>query len=192
MKLLKTLLLPAILLLFPLLSVAQEGKFGYLDFNGTMMLMSEYRDAEAKIQKLQSDYNEELERSKREFERKYIEFMLEQDHLSPSIVAKRQKELQLIMDNNAAFKQRILSELEQRREDFLDPLRKKLLLAVSQVCKQLELDYVIDTGTRTYLYINENKGVDISHQIYVQVGIEISKEEKAKIENARDLPSINK
>lgn len=168
----KTLLFPVFLLICLLPAYAQEGKFGFLDFNGTMMLMPEYHEAEISLQKLQSDLREELDRSKREFERQYVEFMLEQDHLSPSIVAKRQKELQLLMDNNAMFKQRIQNELEQQRDNLLDPLRKKLLMAVSQVCRKSGLDYVIDTGTRTYLYINENKGVDISHDVYVLVGIE--------------------
>ena len=54
---------------------AQEGKFGYIDFNSTLKLMPEYLEAEINLQKIQSDYKEEIERSKREFERVYIEFM---------------------------------------------------------------------------------------------------------------------
>lgn len=180
---LKTLLPSVFFLLLPLLSHAQEGKFGYLDFNGTLKLMPEYREAETKLQQLQSDLREELDRSKREFERQYIEFMLEQDHLSASIIAKRQKELQLLMDNNAMFKQRIQNELELQRGNLLDPIRKKLLIAVSEACRKSGLDYVIDTGTRTYLYINETKGVDISHDVYVLLGIE----SRISIENSQNL-----
>ena len=69
-----------------LMLTAQEGKFGYIDFNSTLKLMPEYMEAELILQKTQSDYREEIERSKREFERNYIEFMLEQDQLSASIV----------------------------------------------------------------------------------------------------------
>ena len=68
---------------------AQEGKFGFIDFNATLRRMPDYIAAEATLRNIQTEYQEELERSKREFERQYIEFMLEQDHLSPSIVAKR-------------------------------------------------------------------------------------------------------
>ena len=108
------------------------------------------------------EYQDELERSKREFERQYIEFMMEQDHLSASIVAKRQKELQLLMDNNAQFKDKVQTELESKRDEMLLPLKKKLLTAVSEVCLEQNLDYVVDTGKGTYLYINQEKGVDIS------------------------------
>ena len=151
---------------------AQENKFGYIDFNGTLKLMPEYMEAQIILQKTQSDYREEIDRSKREFERQYIEFMLEQDHLSPSIVAKRQKELQLLMDNNAQFRDKVQSELETKREELLVPLKKKLMKAVSDVCSEQNLDYVIDTGKGTYLYINPEKGIDISVQVYKHLGIE--------------------
>jgi len=111
MKTSRTLFLIVLLSVTTLLS-AQEGKFGYIDFNGTLKLMPEYMEAQIILLKTQSDYREEIERSKREFERQYIDFMLEQDYLSPSIVAKRQKELQLLMDNNAEFRDKVQSDFK--------------------------------------------------------------------------------
>ena len=166
-----------ILFLIVLLSVttllsAQEGKFGYIDFNGTLRLMPEYMEAQIILLKTQSDYREEIERSKREFERQYIEFMLEEDYLSPSIAAKRQKELQLLMDNNAEFRDKVQSELETKRNELLLPLKNKLMKAVSEISKEQDLDYVIDTGKGAYLFINPDKGVDISEVVYKKLGID--------------------
>ena len=168
---LRTLLL-SVLLLSPFAAGAQEGKFGYIDFNGTLKLMPEYLEAQLKLQQIQSEFKSEIDRSKREFERQYIDFMLEQDQMSPSIVSKRQKELQVLMDNNVEFRSHVQAELEAKRDELLNPLKQKLLLAVSKVCQDKGLDYVIDTGTRTYLYINAEKGVDISHPVYVALKIE--------------------
>ena len=171
MRKLKSLLTIA-LIWASVLVYAQDGKFGYIDFNATLRHMPEYLEAEINLQRIQSDYHEEIERSKREFERQYIEFMLEQDHLSPSIVAKRQKELQLLMDNNAQFRDNVQSELESKRNEMLTPIKKKLLKAVSDVCSENDLDYVIDTGKGAYLYINPDKGVDISDMVSKVLGIE--------------------
>ena len=167
----KTLLALILANAFLMLS-AQEGKFGFIDFNGTLRIMPEYLEAEKTLREIQSDYHEEIERSKREFERQYIEFMLEQDHLSASIVAKRQKELQLLMDNNAQFRDNIQLELEARRDELLMPLKKRLMQVVSEVCVEKELDYVVDTGKGTYLYINPEKGVDLTDDVYRILGIE--------------------
>lgn len=151
---------------------AQEGKFGFIDFNATLRRMPEYLEAEINLRKIQNEYHEEIERSKREFERQYIDFLLEQDHLSASIVAKRQKELQLLMDNNAQFRDNVQLELEARRDEMLMPIKKKLLSAVSDVCTGQNLDYVVDIGKGTYLYINQEKGVDITDPVYEILGIE--------------------
>lgn len=151
---------------------AQEGKFGFIDFNGTLRRMPDYIAAEVNLHNIQSEYQDELDRSKREFERQYIEFMLEQDHLSASIVAKRQKELQLLMDNNAQFRDNVQLELESKREEMLLPLKKRLMETVQEVCIEQNLDYVVDTGKGTYLYINQERGVDISHMVYERLGIE--------------------
>lgn len=175
MKTAKT-LLTTILLSVSAVLFAQEGKFGFIDFNETLRRMPDYKEAESTLRQIQSEYHEEIERSKREFERQYIEFMLEQDHLSPSIVAKRQKELQLLMDNNAQFRDDIQQELEARRDELLVPIKKKLLQAVSDVCTEKNLDYVVDTGKGTYLYINENRSVDITEDVYTRLGIEIIRE----------------
>lgn len=170
MKKLKLLLAVTVACTFLSLS-AQEGMFGFIDFNSTLKLMPEYMEAELNLQKIQSDYREEIERSKREFERKYIEFMLDQNGMSASVVAKRQKELQLLMDNNAQFRDKVQSELEAKRDELLVPIKKKLLETVSEVCVEQNLDYVIDTGKGAYLYINQNKGVDLSDNVYKRLGI---------------------
>ena len=175
MKTAKTLLTTILLCVTAVVS-AQEGKFGFIDFNETLRRMPDYKEAETNLRQIQSEYHEEIERSKREFERQYIEFMLEQDHLSPSIVTKSQKELQLLMDNNTQFRDDIQQELEARRDELLVPIKKKLLKAVSDVCTEKNLDYVVDTGKGTYLYINENRGVDISEDVYTLLGIEIVRE----------------
>ena len=151
---------------------AQEGKFGFIDFNATLRRMPDYIEAEANLRNIQSSYQDELDRSKREFERQYIEFMLEQDHLSASIVAKRQKELQLMMDNNVQFRDNVQMELEAKRDELLVPLQKKLFDAVQEVSTELNLDYVVDTGKGTYLYINQERGVDISDEVGSRLGIE--------------------
>ena len=115
----------------PLAINAQQGYFGYISFNKTVQLMPEYMEAQLKLEELQSEYREEVERSKREFDRQYTDFMINQDQLSSTIVAKRQKELQLLMDNNVEFRQNVNKALEEHRTELLNPLKQKALEAIS-------------------------------------------------------------
>ncbi|MBO7247012.1 MAG: OmpH family outer membrane protein [Bacteroidaceae bacterium] len=152
---------------------AQQGYFGYISFNKTVQLMPEYMEAQLKLEQLRADYKNEVERSKREFDRQYTDFMINQDQLSSTIVAKRQKELQLLMDSNVEFRNIANKALEEQRLLLLDPLKQKVLEAVAEVCKEKQLDYVVDTDQRTYLYINTERGSDISHDVYLKLGITV-------------------
>jgi hypothetical protein len=73
----------------------------------------------------------------------------------------------------------------------LDPLKKKLLIVISEVCTKKDLDYVIDTGTHTYLFINDKKGVDISHDVYVALGIESALPDAVTIDSGKSTVNGN-
>ena len=77
-----------------------------------------------------------------------------------------------MMDNNVQFRDDVQMELEAKRDELLVPLQKKLLTAVQEVSAELNLDYVVDTGKGTYLYINQERGVDISDEVGSRLGIE--------------------
>ena len=57
-------------------------------------------------------------------------------------------------------------------DDYLMAFKKKLLSAVSKVCSDKDLDYVIDTGSQAYLVINPDRGMDISNSVFSLLGIE--------------------
>lgn len=166
-----TVLLLAFMPVATIMAEGIPGSFGYLDFNAVLKMMPEYAEAEMKMQQLQSDYDDEIERSKREFERKYVEFILEQDQMAPSIVAKRQKELQLLMDNNVQFRDRIHKLIENNRKELLEPIQQKMLSVIESVSEEMDLDYVIDTATHTYIYINQRRGINITDAVLVKLGV---------------------
>lgn len=165
------------IVIIPLSLSAQPGYFGYISFNKTVQMMPEYLEAQLKLEELQAEYKNEVERSKREFDRQYTDFLIHQDQLSSTIVAKRQKELQLLMDNNVEFRNNVNKALEEHRTRLLDPLKQKVLEAIAAVCKEKQLDYVVDTDQRTYLYINSDRVVDISADVYLKLGISVQVEE---------------
>lgn len=161
-----------------LVSFAQEGRFGYLNFDETIMLMPEYKKAEDKLQKLQDEYSEEISRQQNEFYRQYTEYLHGQKLLSQTIIMKRQKELQLLYDENMEFNRSAKESLAKEREALLEPIKVKLLNAINRIGKQMKLDYVIDMGSHSYLFINQDKGIDISVPVYRALGISVNPKEK--------------
>ncbi len=151
---------------------AQEGRFGYINFSETIKMLPEYAKAQESVRQLQNEYAKEVERSETEFYRQYTEYLHGQDLLSATIVMKRQKELQQLYDNSMTFKKNFRDSLNVERKRLLEPLELKVMKSVNKIGKKLRLDYVIDLSAHTYLYIDDEKGVDISHDVYKDLGIE--------------------
>lgn len=179
----KKLTMMMLVLAFAISASAQKGKFGYLNYEQTMKLMPQYAKAGEALDKLQQDFADETQRIDLEFYRQYIEYLQGQNTISPTILLKRQKELQDTYDKNMEFKKTVKDSIMSEREKLLLPIRVKLIEAVHSVAKDLKLDYVIDTGAHTYLYIGEENSVDISEKVFKKLGISYTPSDDAALEN---------
>lgn len=180
-KIFAALLLACVLL--PSFAQAQN-KFGYLSFNAVMQLMPEYSKYDTQIILLQESYKAEADRLDREFNRQYAEFLHEQTRMSESILKKRQKELQNLMDQGITFKKEAQENLNRERDLLLQDLRLKLVDVIQKVAKNQNLDYVVDTDSHTYLYMG-SRAVDITHAVFIELGVE-----KAPVQSSFDNPVI--
>ena len=53
----------------------------------------------------------------------------------------------------------------------LEPIQRKLSNTISRIGKKRGLDYVIDIKSGAYLYINNDRGIDITQEVYKSLGI---------------------
>jgi hypothetical protein len=93
-----------------------EMVFGYFSYDEALRSMPEYKNVKNNLDNLSKQFKAEADRSEAEFNKKYEAFLDEQRDLAPSILKKRQAELQDMLERNIAFKdeaQRLLSEAEQ-------------------------------------------------------------------------------
>lgn len=150
---------------------AQDGKFGYIDFNETLKRMPEYAVAQDTLRHIEEEYAQEIERSDTEFYRQYMEYIHGQKLMSASILQKRQKELQQLYDGSMEFKKIAKDSLDAERLRLLEPIQRKLSNTISRIGKKRGLDYVIDIKSGAYLYINNDRGIDITQEVYKSLGI---------------------
>lgn len=136
--------------------------FGYLSYSAVIRLMPEYVESQKKLDLLQARYDEELARADKEFNLKFSEFLDGQKNFPENILLKRQKELQDLMEKSIRFKGEMKALLEQARKDFGAPVEEKLNAIISDVARQLQLEYVLNTDNNTYPYISKESGVDIT------------------------------
>ena len=89
------------------MTTAQENtlRFGYISYKEALKVMPEYNTSLQEIEALKGKYAEELKRVEDEFNVKYEDFLNKQKDFAPSILRKRQAELQDLIKKNVAFKE---------------------------------------------------------------------------------------
>ncbi len=147
--------------LLPLWADAQV-KFGYLSYEKAFKAMPEYALAQANLEDLKSKYAAELKRVEEEFNRKYEEFLDGQADFAPTILQKRQTELQEILTKNVAFKAESERLLKQAETDTYAPIRAKLQEAIRRVGAEHGYAFILNTDGDACPYIDPEMGEDVT------------------------------
>lgn len=133
------------------LAASAQGQFGYINYQQTLCKMPSYKVADEAYQKIAADYEEEIERNDKEFQRQYIDYLHVQSQLSNTILQKRQKELMQLSENSLSFKKSRSEMLSADRDSLMAPVKAELQKAIKDVADILQLEYVIDSSNGTYL-----------------------------------------
>ena len=161
----------ALLVLVSMTAMAQS-RFGYVSYKEMVMALPEYGIVKAHIDELQAKYEAEIERSDREFNQKYADFIEEQSQFPDNIRMKRHKELQELMEKSIAFKDEVNRTMIEARKEMMKPLYEKVDEAVMKVCIDGDYDYILNTDEKAYIAINPQRGEDITGQVKQGLNIE--------------------
>lgn len=144
---------------------AQESvafRFGSIKYNTILKSMPEYLQVEADLENLRQKYEKEMKTSEEEFNSKYEVFLSEQSTYAPSILRKRQSELEDMMRRNEQFRLESMRLLEQARVDMMAPVKSKLNAAISSVAAAYSLAFVLNTDSDAVPFINAGMAYDIT------------------------------
>jgi outer membrane protein len=162
----------AILLSLIAIGTMAQSKFGYVSYKEIVTALPEYCIVNAHLDELQAKYEAEIERSEREFNQKYTDFIEEQSQFPDNIRIKRHKELQELMEKAMAFKKEINDAMREARHEMMKPLHDKVNEAVMKVCIEGNYDYILDMDDRTYIAIDPQSGTDVTSLVKQELGME--------------------
>jgi len=151
-------------LLLPLLAGAQV-KFGYFSYENAFTSMPEYAIAQANLKDLSAKYDAETKRVEEEFNRKYEEFLDGQSDFAPTILQKRQTELQELFHKNVAFKAEAAKLLKQAEAEAYAPLREKLNQVLAKIGAEHGYAFILNTDGDACPYIDPEMGEDVSQMV---------------------------
>lgn len=140
--------------------------FGYLSYSRALQQVRGYDEAQQSLLQLRTQYNAEMRRVEEDFNRKYEEFLEGRADFPPSILRKRQMELQEMMDRNIAFREQSKRELANAEEKVMEPLKSRLREAIAQVASRQGFAFVLNTDSDACPYINPQLGQNISTLVF--------------------------
>lgn len=139
--------------------------FGYLSNQKVLNELPQYVEGQKKLSALRKEYEKEMARAEQSFSKQYAEYIDGQKSFTEDILMKRQKELQQLMQQSLQFKQEAEKKLAQKESELTVPLRNRISEIIGVIAVERNLDYVINTDSDAYLFINKNNGVDLTEEV---------------------------
>ncbi len=144
-------------------------KFGYFSYDEVMKSTPDYSLAQRNLADLKTKYDAEMKRVEDEFNKKYEDFLDGQRSFAPSILKKRQSELQELIEKNMAFKQEARELLKKAEKEAFAPLRMKVKLAAAKVGQRRGLAFIINLDGDTLPYVDSTMGDDITEVVKAEM-----------------------
>ena len=146
-------------------AVAQKLTFGYLNYTQVLHSMPDYATAQTTMQNIREQYDKEAAYNEDKFFKMYSDYIQGQKSFPEDIMLKRQKELQVAMDQGIKFREESEKLLRSAEADLCQPIEQKLDSAIAVVARARGLAFVINTDQHAYPFINPNDGIDITNLV---------------------------
>lgn len=151
--------------LLPRMVAAQQMMFGYFSYDEAIKAMPEYVLVQENLSDLKAKYDQEMKRVEDEFNRKYEDFLDGKNDFAPTILQKRQTELQELLKKNVAFKAEAQRLLQQAEVDALAPLKNKLRDVLDKIGAERGYAFILNTDGDACPFINPQMGEDVTQLV---------------------------
>ena len=155
-------------LLLPGAAKAQY-QFGYLSYNKVLQAMPDYAKAQEALNTLQGKYKEEAQYNEEKFKKMFADYLQGQKNFPEQIMLKRQKELQVAMEQGISFRQDAQRMLDNAEKDLIGPMEAKLDSVLTLIGKENGLSFIANTDGKGLPFINAAAGADITEAVLARL-----------------------
>ncbi len=157
------------------LAGAQNLKFGHINAQELVSLMSEMDSARVKLQAYQVELEDTMQGMEDEYNTKYTEYQRKQGTWTPAVRESKEKEIQDLVQRIQQFQQTAQQEMQEMQQILMQPVLKKAQDAIEKVAKDNAFTYVFDTSVGTLLYMDAAQTTDILPLAKKELGIPAEK-----------------
>jgi len=138
------------LLLIPAIGFAQE-KIAYVRYDEIVQLMPEYKQMMDSLEKEQTNYLEQLQADREEYNKKLAEYTEKRESLSETLRNRREQDLIDMQERMSNFQQQIQLALQQLQQNLLKDIIAKVDKTLEEIAVQNHYSYVLDGQALHYV-----------------------------------------
>ena len=153
-----------LLMILPLGVFAQEAKVAIVNSQEIMMAMPET------MKQMNDKYAGEMKTMEDEFQKKYTDYIAQQDSMTENIKLRRTQELEDIRQRVENFTQVAQQDMNKKQQELLAPIQDKLRNAIKAVGDEKGYAYIIDNNPGIVLYTG-NAAIDATPLVKAKLGL---------------------
>ena len=131
-------LIVLLLMILPLGAIAQEVKIAFVKTQEVFMAMPEVSGMEKQMADLNEKYRVELKQMQDEYQKKYSDFVAQQDSLTENIKLRRMQEIQDIQERMDNFVQVAQQDVQKKQQELLQPIQQTQYRLTGKLINDLE------------------------------------------------------
>lgn len=132
------------------------------------MAMPEVSSMEKQMADLNEKYKLELKQMQDEYQKKYSDFIAQQDSLTENIKLRRMQEIQDIQGRMDNFMQVAQQDVQKKQQELIQPVQEKIQKAIKSVGDEKGYTYIIDPAA--LLYTGSN-AIDATSFVKTKLGL---------------------
>jgi outer membrane protein len=147
-------LIVLLFMILPLGVVAQEIKIAYVNVQEIFIAMPELSNIEKQLTDLNEVYSRELKGMQDEYQKKYSNYIAQQDSLTENIKLRRMQEIEDIRTRIENFVPNAQQEMQKKQEELYKPVQEKIQSAIKAVGEEKGYTYIMDP--QVFLFTGDN------------------------------------
>jgi len=155
------------------LNVVAQQKIGYINSNDLILSMPERDSAMNALEQKRQDFMRQSEELQVEFNKKYEDYLMKQDSLSPLIRSTKEDELGDLKGRIDTFNSAADQELQRYQQEVFQPIIERAQKAIKEVAVEQGFTYILDLSQGAVIYYPDEESEDnIMASVRKKLGLE--------------------
>ena len=165
----KKIIIIALMAVLPFGAFAQ--KFGHINSSDIIPLMSEYKAAQAEMEELVKQYQEELDYMQNEYSKKVDDYMKNRETLPESIRERREQELMESQQKMQQYYNDCEVNKNQKENQLMGAIEDKVLKAIKAVGEDGGYVCIFNIAGGVVPYVSSTLTTDVTEAVKAKLGI---------------------